>query len=386
MKDFDLNYYSISNLEKQINFNLLQLNYNENNSLDQKIKIITQYLNQNLNAQFIFDNNKMDKIDDFQSVEKINEINGIIYENKKEFNKGVRHFLDLNKELFAFCTENIIYLLSKENFKTKIEIKESEIKDIKYCQKIDNERFIIQIPNYFIIIKVINNIDYMIIQKYEIPDNYYSFNSIFDLIYLKVEKDDYYKNQKNYYIYFVSFQNIINNSKSNNYVQVNDNGRLQFIKNYHFFYFCNNILTLYEIKNNYNGYYFNKVLSNKLDYNYIYASIIELNNNFYCLNDGNKILLLNKKNLTLSKTISMNANNLGLFKISDNNFAIFEPQNKKLILSNYDVLMDGLTWNLKGSKNILNEEVYSVEKSKNYFICSTNRACILFEIKNKQNK
>ena len=381
LKDFDLNYYIISNLEKQINFNLLELNYNENNSLDQKIKIITQYLNQNLNAQFIFDNNKMDN---FQSVEKINEINGIIYENIKEFNKGVRHFLDLNKELFVFCTENIIHLLSKKNFETKIEIKESEIKDIKYCQKINDEKFIIQIPNYIIIIKVINNIDYMIIQKYEIPDNYYSFNPKFDLIYSKVEKG-YNKNNR-YYIYFATFQSIINNSKSYDNLEVSDNGRPQFINNYQFFYFCKNILKIYEIKSNYNEYYFKEVLSNKLDYNYIYTKIIDLNNNFYCLNDGNKILLLNKKNLTLSKTISMNSNNLGLFKISDNNFAIFESQNKKLILSNYDILMDGLTWKLKGSKNILNEEVYNVEKSNNYFICRTGRICILFEIKNKQNK
>ena len=48
------------------------------------------------------------------------------------------------------------------------------------------------------------------------------------------------------------------------------------------------------------------------------------------MNDGNKVILLNKQNLTLSKTISMNSNNLGLFKISDNNFAIFESQNKTL--------------------------------------------------------
>ena len=51
--------------------------------------------------------------------------------------------MDLNKELFVFCTENIIHLLSKKNFETKIEIKESEIKDIKYCQKIDDEKFMV---------------------------------------------------------------------------------------------------------------------------------------------------------------------------------------------------------------------------------------------------
>ena len=139
LKDFDLNYYNISNLEKQINFNLLQLNYNENNSLDKKIEIITQYLNQNLNAQFIFDNDKMDKNENFESVEKINEINGLIYENISELNKAVNHFVDFNKALFIFCTENFIYLLSKENLETKIEIRESGVSNIEFCKKI--ERF-----------------------------------------------------------------------------------------------------------------------------------------------------------------------------------------------------------------------------------------------------
>ena len=42
----------------------------------------------------------MDKFENFQNVEKINEINGIIYENLKEFKKGVKHFVDFNKDLF----------------------------------------------------------------------------------------------------------------------------------------------------------------------------------------------------------------------------------------------------------------------------------------------
>ena len=383
LKDFDLNYYNISNLEKQINFNLLQLNYNENNSLDKKIEIITQYLNQNLNAQFIFVN---DKMDNFQEVEKINEINGVIYENIKELNKGVRHFSDLNKDLFIFCTENVIFLLSKQNFETKIEIRESEVKDIKYCKKIDDEKFLIQVPNFIVIIKVINNVDYMIIQKYELPSNNYSFNSKFDIVYAQTEKDNYYNNNY-YYIYFNTYSNIINNSNSKDKVQVDDKCEPQFINDNHFFYFCKNILELYEISKDYSYYgdYFAKVIKSiKLDYNYKLACIIDLNNNFYCLNDRSKILLLNKNNLTLSKTISMNNNNLGLFKISDNNISIFfETNNKKLLINNYDILMSGLNWNLKGSKIIVNEEVFRVEKSNNYFICRTNRTCFVFEIKNK---
>ena len=81
----------------------------------------------------------------------------------------------------------------------------------------------------------------------------------------------------------------------------------------------------------------------------------------------------------------MNANNLGLLKISNNNITIFEKKNKNLVLNNYDILMSGLDWNLKASKNILNEEVYSVEMSNNYFICRTNIANVLFKIRDKKD-
>ena len=372
LKDFDLNYYNISNLEKQINFNLLELNYNENNSLDKKIENITQYLNQNLNAQFQFDNDKMDKIENFQNIEKINEINGIIYENLKEFNKAVRNFVDFNKDLFILCTGNIIYLISKINYETKIEIREIEIKDIKFCKKIDDEKFLIQIPNYILIIRVFNNIEYMIIQKYQFHCNYFDFNTKFDIVYIE------YKNSM-YYFYFQTISGIIKNSSANYLKETYDNGRPQFINDSQFFYFYKSFIKLYEINGN---YYIDQLKSINLDYNYNYARIIDLNESFYCLNDGNKILLLNKNNLTLSKTISMNSNNLGLFKISNNKITIFESNNKNLIINNYEILMSGLNWDKKGSKIILNEEAFSIEKSNNYFFCKTNRACILFETKN----
>ena len=380
LKDFDLNYYNIINLEKQINFNLLKLNYNEKNSLDKKIEIITQYLNQNLSAQFIFDNDKMGKMENFQNVEKINEINGIICEKINEFDKGIRHFVDFNKVLFIFCTENIIYLLSKQNFEKKIEIRESEIKDIKFCKKIDDEKFIIQIPNYFIFIQIIKNINYMITQKYYLPCNYFDINSKLDLIYTS-------NRNRITTIYFKTYSEILDNSESyDNWVQPSNYGRPQFIEDNYFFYFCKNNLTLYKRqKNDYNSnYYISELKSTNLDYNYNNAKIIDLNKNFYCLNDERKILLLNKNNLTISKTISMNTNNLGLFKISPDNIITFESKNKKLIFNNYIILMAGIDWNLQGSKNILDEEVYSVEKINNYFFCRANKASILFEIKDKK--
>ena len=57
MKDFDINYYLINNLENQFNFNLTELDYKENYSLDKKIEKITSYLNKNLNSQFKLDKN-----------------------------------------------------------------------------------------------------------------------------------------------------------------------------------------------------------------------------------------------------------------------------------------------------------------------------------------
>ena len=222
LKDFDLNYHNINNLEKQINFNLLELNYNENHSLNKKIEIITKYLKQNLNTQFLFNNDKIDTIEDFQNIEKIND-NEIIYENIKEFNNEFWYLVDFNKDLFILCTENIIYLMSKITYETKIKIRESEVNDIQFCEKIDDEKFVIQIPNYILIIKIINNIDYMIMQKYELLSDNYDFNPKFDIIYIKVEKG-YYRNTK-YHIYFQTFSSIMKNSISHKLSEVSDNGR-----------------------------------------------------------------------------------------------------------------------------------------------------------------
>ena len=163
----------------------------------------------------------------------------------------------------------------------------------------------------------------MIIEKYNLPSNYYSFNPKFDLIYTKVKKEYNYGNNK-YYFYFNTLSRIINNSEPLLIEEfcTNISGRPQFINDNSFFYFCNTILKLYEIQNNnysVNYYYISEYASKSinLDYNYKYARIFDLNNNFFCLNDGNKILLLKKDNLTLTKTISNNVNNLDLLKISN---------------------------------------------------------------------
>lgn len=186
-----------------------------------------------------------------------------------------------------------------------IAIKETEINNIQICKKINDKEFLIHIPEYIVIIKVIDNIDYMIIQKYYLSSEYYDYNSKLDLIFLKGS------NSYNRSLYFSSFSNIRNNYKSKFMSNISTVGRPKFINDNYFFYFCERKLILYEIKNeNINA---EKYIN--LDYYDKYASIIDINENFYCLNDTRKILLLNKNNLEIAKTISMDNYNLGFLKI-----------------------------------------------------------------------
>lgn len=46
--------------------------------------------------------------------------------------------------------------------------------------------------------------------------------------------------------------------------------------------------------------------------------------------------------------------------------------------------MGGLKWEIKGTKNILNEEVYVFKYNNNYILFETRRGSILFKIKSKK--
>jgi hypothetical protein len=83
LKDFDINYYLINNLENQINFNLTELDYKEDYSLDKKIENITSYLNKNLNSQFKLDSGKNNQIQFIENNETKNDIIEVNYEKKK---------------------------------------------------------------------------------------------------------------------------------------------------------------------------------------------------------------------------------------------------------------------------------------------------------------
>ena len=134
----------------------------------------------------------------------------------------------------------------------KIVIRESEINNIEFCKKIDDDNFLIQIPKYIVFFKIVNNINYMITQKYSFPCKYFDFNSKLDLIYMK---------DNSYYIYFTTYSKINNLDSYDDFTNVSNYGRLQFIKNNSFFYFYNDILKLFGIQKK-NMKFLNRVLLN----------------------------------------------------------------------------------------------------------------------------
>jgi len=168
---------------------------------------------------------------------------------------------------------------------------------------------------------------------------------------------------------------------------------IQFISNNVFFYYSSGGLVLSKIEDS-------KCIElntlNIKNLNISNISIIDLNNNFYCLNDGNIILLLNKTNLDIAKTIKIDYQNIGLSKISDNFISVFILIDKKIVLENYDVSMGGIKWSLKESKNFLegyniactqsNNFIFFIKKKNNSYNYFNNNAFqnTLFEIKIKK--
>ena len=128
------------------------------------------------------------------------------------------------------------------------------------------------------------------------------------------------------------------------------------------------------------------VKSLKIDIDSQNVSIIELNSEYYCLNDERKILLLNKKNLDIAKTISLDSNNLGFLKISENLISIFvnDYESLKLFSNNYTISNNGIKWNLSQTKSLINKTFNSFCYDNNYILFMNKDGCTLFEIKAKK--
>ena len=182
--DFDVNYFLINNLENQININLFELNLDINDSLEKKIEKATFYMKENLKNHFKINDNKLNDI------EINNETGNIIdvdYEHKKVFDFQVSSILDFNKYLLTLINNQSIVFVSKNNYEIKFKINEKCINNVKVCRKINEEKLLVLTSNNIIIIKIIDNCDYKIIQMYDFNDLYcFDFNSKLDLLYIKI--------------------------------------------------------------------------------------------------------------------------------------------------------------------------------------------------------
>ena len=237
------------------------------------------------------------------------------------------------------------------------------------CKKISDEKILIYTNKSITLVDIIDNNDYKVAKKIDFYEKIYDFNSNFNLIYLnhKYKNSGYYKEITGFTIKFKSFpdykENKILVSGSKKY-QGNEANKLQFYNNNIFFHFSEDNLDSYNINNN-NCYLENSV---KISIDYSNASIISLNNEYYCLNDKRKVLILNKKDLTIAKTININSNNLGMIKISDKLVTIFFVKDSQLLYNNYEIQSNGIKWIVKKTITLLKEKKVVFFHDKNYVL------------------
>ena len=371
MTDFDINFYIIDNLQNQFNFNLKRLNFNNNNNIDSKIENITSYLKENINSQFISSDKEEDVLNkEEKEISAEKEIN-VNYKFINKFCDNIIGFLDFNANLLCFYSNNTINFFTKINYEKQFDIKEYGLDEIVTCKKINNQQILAYTKKNIVIIDIIDNNDYAISKRINFYKEIFDFNTNLDLLFLdyKYEKSNYYyynNNLEEFIIKLIYFPNY-NNSKftfsfKRNKYELQD--KLQFINDKIFIHFSPKNLKLYEIRNN-ECYLKN---SSKIKINYTKASIFEINNDFYCLNDLNLILLLNKNDLSVAKTININSDNLGILKITDKLVSIFVTQNYMLYAKKYDISSNGLKWTLNYEKTVLYEEALRYFKDKNYIL------------------
>ena len=363
-KDTDLNYYLIKNLENQIDFNLQDLKINNENKLENKVEQIIAYLSSNINNHF---NNKSENNFYKEENNNINEMNinaiDVYYQIEIKFDCYIIGFIDFNDDLYAIYNKSIIQFISKNENKIKFEINEKDLYQIKSCQKNENNKILVLTDKYLIFIQILENSEYIILNKYSISLNKFEFNSSLNFLYSNL----YYPTK----IYFRLFPNykeekiLLNNY--NKYIE-----KFQFIKDNLFFVFEENKISSYLIKNN-KAEFLNS--TDQIIIDAVYSEIIDLNNYFYLINNRDKIYILNKNNLNLNKTININLDKYNsknnnsyyysnskkyftsLFKITDKiiSLFIFDNNGRVVDFQNYYISMSGIKWELKKEENFLRE-------------------------------
>ena len=133
-----------------------ELNINKEDSLKDRINEIISYLNQNINSKF-------QNLDIKNEKENESNDTNIDYHLKTSINFEAKGFFEYNKSLFVLYNDDIIKFFNKENFENKITIKESILKDIKICQKNEENKIIVFIPKKYFLFKlliIIMNIEF----------------------------------------------------------------------------------------------------------------------------------------------------------------------------------------------------------------------------------
>ena len=362
IEEIDLNYQTIFNLQKEINFKVPNLSFYENEKLAQKIEKSFDFFEKNKNFNNYL-NNLNYKVENNDNKLKVLSI------VKTKKNLVIKGFTEVNKNCIAFSSYSEIYLYDN-NFNELFTIK--EFKDNIYkLGKIEDNKIIGISQNSIIVFNIINNNDYIIENSFKSPSNklFYFNNYIFYYNYGRF----YYKNYPYYQTFNLSF------------VTNHDYLNLNFLDNISFFAIDSYILDYYIYSNN--TYYKISSTSNiKLNAN---SSIFEVNQKYYAINYLNIIYLLNKEKLNLVKTIDLNirCEYSFFFNEDKNKFTLFHCLSNSYNSFNalsLNVLNDGIKWE-EGKNNFIKEGTCSFIQKYNgfYFIC-LNREFIIMTSKQKK--
>ena len=114
------------------------------------------------------------------------------------------------------------------------------------------------------------------------------------------------------------------------------------------------------------------------------------------MNDKSKILLLNKTNLSVAKTININSyKNLGILRLSNKLISVFHSNLGSLVCTNYNILSNGIKWNIDKTETLLFKNYLNFSQDKKYILFfdtsskynyNSQVQCYLFKIETKHMK
>ena len=384
LNETDLNFTLIRNLEEQLNFYLPSLQINKNEAFTTKAEKAISYLQQNINNKFdSSDKKEFEEIDEniFNEGVKAENIDFIIEKSLQISN--IKGYFDFNSNLYGIYDSKTLYFWNKKDDKIKFKIYEGELSGINTCKKYEKDKILVLSQNYLSIIEILKDCEYLIIKKYPISFQSFDFNQKLDLVISPNNNNNYgYNNKYDYNIYFFNKNkydeqlNLVNFKKSID--------KFQFIKDNKFFiinYNQEHCLYLYNIENKRS-----KLLSSKKNITlFNESSIIELNNLYYAVNNRNQIFLLNQKDLSITKTINIDKelseeSKIYMLKLSPlvvslfiydklndvdiyNNYNYSNNSKVSIDIQNYEISMNGIKWDLKKEKNIINEKCKNYEET-----------------------